>query len=273
LETFLGKCGIEESCTVSAFCQQRIKLNPLFFRVWNSLLCNCFYATSEVKRWKGYRVIAVDGSNIPLVNTPVLREYFGGQSNQECFFVQAKTVYSYDVLNRLLLTAELAPYRTAELTVAYSMVSQLEEDMLTIYDRNFCNYKMIALHLWQEKEIKFVISAKESIAVYRNFIESGKPDEVVRLHPTASAIHGLHQEGYKINKDTLLTVRLVRVELPGKVEVLVTNLWAEDGHEVQLFKDLYFMRWSLETNIDHQKNILQLESFSGLSPLSIQQDF
>lgn len=273
LDTFFSECGVDSSCTVSAFCQQRMKLDPIFFRVWNKLLCMCFYSIGEVKRWKGYRVVAVDGSNLPLVNTPVLREHFGGQSNQSGFFVQAKAVYSYDVLNGLLLTAELVPYRTAELQVTYPMVDRFEEDMLLIYDRNFCNYKMIALHLWQEKEQKFVIRAKEDMSVYRNFIESGKTSAIVQLPPTPSAIKGLHQQGYILNKETMLTVRLVRVELPNSVEVLVTNLWEEDGHDYQLFKELYFMRWSIETNIGHQKNILQLESFSGLSIISVQQDF
>jgi hypothetical protein len=275
LEQFFDESSISDSCTVSAFCQQRMKLNPLFFRVWNELLCKSFYATEgvEVKRWKGYRVIAVDGSNISLVNTPLLREYFGGQSNQECFFVQAKAMYRYDVLNKMLLRAELVPYRTGELTVAYSLVDNLEEDMLTIYDRNFGNFKMIALHMWQEKERKFVIRAKESREIFRTFIKSGECSAMFDLSPTPSAIEGLRQHGYIINKNTRLTVRLVRVDLPESVEVLITNLWEEEGYANELFKDLYFMRWSVETIISHQKNILQLESFSGLSPLSVAQDF
>jgi hypothetical protein len=40
-----------------------------------------------------------------------------------------------------------------------------------------------------------------------------------------------------------LTVRLVRVDLPESVEVLITNLWEEEGYANELFKDLYFMRW------------------------------
>ena len=33
------------------------------------------------------------------------------------------------------------------------------------------------------------------------------------------------------------------------------------------------MRWGIETNISPQKNIMQLESFSGLTVKAVEQDF
>ena len=145
--------------------------------------------------------------------------------------------------------------------------------MVMIYDRNFSNYKMVALHLWQRKERKFVIRAKETQNMIKVFIQSGKPSSVVDMSPTPSAIVGLKKSGFEITRDTLVRVRLVRVELPNSIEVLITNLWEGQGHPVEEFKDLYFMRWGIETNISIQKNILQLESFSGLSVFSVLQDF
>jgi hypothetical protein len=274
IERFFSEMGHARLCTVSAFCQQRKKLDPMLYRIWNRLLCDSFYAFQgeSVKRWEGYRLIAVDGSNLSLVNTPALLSHFGGQSNQQSFFVQAKAMYMYDVLNGLTVNAILAPYRTGELTLAYGLADGIEQDMLTIWDRNFCNYRMMALLMWQEQERKFVIRAKESQKPYRSFIASGKGSEVVTLRPSPSAIAGLRNNGFTVSKDTMLKVRLVRVELPQTVEVIVTNLW-EDEHPEQEFKALYFKRWGVETNISHQKNILQLESFSGLSPLAVEQDF
>ena len=145
--------------------------------------------------------------------------------------------------------------------------------MLMLYDRNFSNYKMVALHLWQENERKFVIRAKETQNLIKAFIKSGKDSSVVDMQPTPSAIAGLKKCGFIITKKTVLKVRLVRVQLPESVEVLITNLWEEDGYPVAEFKDLYFMRWGVETNISVQKNILQLESFSGLTVAAVLQDF
>lgn len=275
IDNFFEEINLSTSCTVSAFSQQRMKLDSFFYEVWNKFLSKLFYHyyESNVKRWKGYRLVAADGSNISLINKPALEEYFGGQSNQLGTFVQAKAYYCYDVLNELILHAKIAPYRFGELNMAYSAIDCLEEDMLMIYDRNFCNFKMVALHLWQEKEIKFVIRAKETQNIIRTFIKSGAQSDVVYLRTTPAAIKGLYRSGYIVNRDTLLKVRLVRVELDNSVEVLMTNLWEEEGHSNSEFKELYFKRWGVETNISVQKNILQLESFSGLTQYSVLQDF
>jgi hypothetical protein len=275
LDRFFEEIGSEMECSVSAFSQQRVKLKPDFFRCWNKLLQKCFYLYygEAVKRWKGYRIVAADGSTVSLINTPALSNYFGGQSNQFINFVQAKTFYHYDVLNEIILLAEIKPYRCGEMNMAYKAVWEMPEDTVTIYDRNFSNYKMIALHLWQNKERKFLIRAKETQIRIKTFIQSGAHSCVVNIKPTPSAIVGLKKSGFEIKKDTLIKVRLVRVELPNSVEVLITNLWEEDGHLTEEFKDLYFMRWGVETNISIQKNILQLESFSGLTACSVLQDF
>ena len=275
LEKFFEELGCSMSCSVSAFTQQRIKLEPVFFYFWNMVLWGSYYLYygKEVKRWKGYRVIAADGSSISLVNNPALSKHFGGQSNQQTNFVLAKTFYHYDVLNELVLLPQIKPYRYGELNMAYDSIDNIEEDMVTIYDRNFSNYKMVALHLWQEKERKFVIGAKETQNMITAFIKSGEISCITYMKPTQSAIAGLKKSGFMITKDTMLQVRLVRVELDKSTEVLITNLWEEEGHRAEEFKDLYFMRWGIETNISVQKNILQLESFSGLTVHAVLQDF
>lgn len=275
LENFFEEMGGDLPCSVSAFCQQRFKLKPAFFNCWNRLLQTSFYLHygKGVKRWKDYRIVAGDGSSISLVNTPSLSNYFGGQSNQNTNFVLAKTFYYYDVLNELILLSQIKPYRCGELTMAYKAIDETQEDMLMIYDRNFSNYKMVALHMWQKKERKFVIRAKETQNIIKAFIKSGAHSSIVDMHPSPAAITGLKKSGFVITKDTLISIRLVRVELPGSIEVLITNLWEEDGHPIEEFKDLYFMRWQVETNISIQKNILQLESFSGLTAHAVLQDF
>ena len=275
LEDFYKEVGSFSCCSVSAFSQQRLKLKASFFYFWNVFLCKSYYENYEksVLRWKDYRIIAVDGSTISLINNPGLSEYFGGQNNQNCDFVLARTLYHYDVLNEIILHPQIGPFQYGELSMAYDAIDNIEEDMITIYDRNFSNYKMIALHLWQEKEKKFVIRAKESQKIIRTFIASGKYSSIVDIPPTPSAIIGLKKCGFIVSKNTFLKVRLVRVDLQNSVEVLITNLWETEEHPTEQFKDLYFMRWGIETNISIQKNILQLESFSGQTVQSVLQDF
>ena len=276
LEKFFEELDDRNPCSVSAFTQQRIKLKASFFYWWNKVLLSSYYhyaGLDDIKRWKGFRVVAADGSNVSLVNTPALNSHFGGASNQSCSFVQAKTFYYYDVLNELVLMPRIMPYRYGEVPMAYDAIEQLEEDMLVIYDRNFCSYKMFALHLWAEQEIKFVIRGKDDQNMIKEFIAGGKQTAIVYLSPVSTAIKALKESGFIITKHTLLKVRLVRVELEKTIEVLVTNLWEEEGHPDSEFKALYFLRWGVETNISIQKNILQMEAFSGLTVETVEQDF
>lgn len=275
LEDFFDELGLKECCTVSAFTQQRSKLKSDFFYWWNIVLWESFdlYAGSNAKRWKGLRLVAADGSNVSLINNKALSSYFGGQRNQHDCFVQGKTFYYYDILNELVLYSRIAPYRYGETQMAYDGMRNLSDDMLLIYDRNFCSFKMFALHSWAEKEIKFIIRGNEHQRVIQEFIKSGKISSLVELSPSSSAIMGMKKSGFVITNKTRLKVRLVRVELEKSVEVLVTNLWQEEGHHSEEFKELYFKRWAVETNISKQKNILQLESFSGQTVESVKQDF
>lgn len=275
LEQFFEEIADPCPCSVSAFVQQRLKLKPLFFDLWNMVLCRTYYlyAGMKAKRWKGYRVVAADGSSVSLVNNEALGGYFGGQSNQCTAFVLAKTFYYYDVLNELILYSRIEPYRYGELNMAYDAVGETGQDMLMVYDRNFGSYKLMALLLWQSRERKFVIRAREEIKIIQDFIACGQRSRVVYWQATPSAREGMKKSGYTIGKDDSIKVRLVRVELPGSLEVLVTNLWEEEGHGWEQFKDLYFLRWGVETNICLQKNILQLESFSGLTVTCVLQDF
>lgn len=275
LDQFFEDQGIEQSCSVSALSQQRDKLDARFFYCWNQFLCHCFYSfyRDKVKRWKGYRVIAADGSTVRLVNKPALRNYFGEQPNQFRSIVMGNAFYHYDVLNRFVLHAQLNPCRDSEVAMAYQQVDVIESDMLMIYDRNFHSYKMMALHLWQEREIKFVIRGHERCNVVKTFIASGQPSAIAKICPSKQAIRQMYSSGYKISRNTLLEVRLVRVQLKDSVEVLVTNLWEEQGYSDDEFKQLYFLRWGIETHIGLQKNILQLEVLSGLKPQSVLQDF
>lgn len=276
LEKFFEELGdITGGCSVSAFSQQRIKLKPSLFYWWNTVLWDSFHRNygKSVKRWKGYKLIAADGSSVGLVNTPALAAYFGGQSNQHTEFIAARTFYQYDVLNELVFSCGITPYRFSELKMAYQGIDKLEPDMVTIYDRYFSNYVLVALHLWQETEKKFVIRARDQLNITKDFIASKKTSSIAYMKPSLSAIKVMKEMGFIVLSTTLLKVRLVRVELPGSIEVLITNLWEEEGHQSEEFKELYFKRWGVETNIGIQKNILQLQSFSGLTVQSVIQDF
>ena len=68
------------------------------------------------------------------------------------------------------------------------------------------------------------------------------------------------------------TFRVVRFDVNGRPEILVTNLY-DESFTIDTFKQLYHLRWGIEAKYDDIKNKLELENFSGTTPLAIKQDF
>lgn len=264
-------------CSKSAFTQQRAKLKYDFFVWWNATLVNSFYHQykGHLKRWQGFRLVAIDGSTSYLINKPEVKAYFGIQINQATSVVMGRIVSAYDVLNELTICSGLLPINHSEQQVAAQWITYCEPDMLMLYDRGFPAFTSIYLHLEQERPINFVMRCRENFnkEVVAFMQEKGK-SKMVEFKPTDQAIKDLKKHGYNITPQTTVKVRLVKVPLSnGTTEVLITSLYEEHQYPTSVFKDLYFKRWGIETNYGAQKNSLQLECLSGQKVNSILQDF
>ena len=267
----------ELRCTKSAFSQQRQKLHHCFFKIWNELLTSCFYHyyQDHVKRWQGFRLWGIDGSTLYLTNKDKIKKYFGVQKNQSVEIPMARTMYAHDVLNDIMVLSEIYPIKYSEHAVLPTWIEKLQEDVIGIYDRGFASFKIMYLHINQEKEKKFVIRVPVTFnKVVKEFVASGKRSKIVQFNATYAAIKELYKLGYKVTRETSIKIRLVRVQLNnGDIEVLATNLYDINKYRTSSFKDLYFKRWGVEVSIGFQKNYQQIEIFSGFSVEAIHQDF
>jgi IS4 transposase len=59
----------------------------------------------------------------------------------------------------------------------------------------------------------------------------------------------------------------------GEIEVLVTSLLDSDKYTAQMLKELYHLRWGIETLFGVLKERLRLDNFTGKTVISIKQDF
>ena len=77
---------------------------------------------------------------------------------------------------------------------------------------------------------------------------------------------------YKL-KGEIKKVRVLRIKLSEDVtEVLVTNIYDEKITTIE-FKELYFLRWGVESKYKELKSSIKIEEFSGTKPIAIEQDF
>ncbi|WP_298956509.1 hypothetical protein [uncultured Nonlabens sp.] len=112
IENFISlfKTGTAVKFTKSAFVQARKKVKPEVFERLSDLLLNEFYSDNDpaIKLWKGFRLLAVDGSRITLPITKELKAIYGESKNQtNTVLVQARCSVIYDVLNMYVLDGNL----------------------------------------------------------------------------------------------------------------------------------------------------------------------
>lgn len=253
----------------SAFTQSRKKIKPEVFHELSNSLVEEFYTDNDesVKLWNGFRLLAVDGSTLSLPNTDELRNKYGTYSNQRGIGrAQARISVLYDVLNGFVIDGELFPLTKGEQKIAYEHVKLTKAKDLVIYDRNYPSFNLIYKH----KKVcsDFLMRVKINFStITKQFHNSGKKSDIQIL-----------TSGKKGNVDDKekkeVKVRLVKVKLDtGEDEILITSLLDEQQYPYEVFKDLYFKRWRVETYYNELKNNLRAGIFSGYSDHVIQQDF
>jgi len=265
------------SCTKGAFSLQRTKLQPLFFQVWNDFLLKSFYSFygNDVKRWQGFRLLAVDGSNTSVMNVPEVLDYFGSADNQFGGVPMARVMQIHDVLNDLTVWGDIFPRKYSENAIIAHHISYLPTDSLTLFDRCYPSYSLIYLLENQETPRHFLMRCKTTFSnEVKDFVASKKKNLVTTIYPSLESIQALRVHGYIVTKETGIKIRMIKVVLPdGEIEVLLTNLYDNKIFTLKKMRKLYFMRWKIETAYNKQKNQMQMEIFSGHRVICIEQDY
>lgn len=250
----------EEIYSQQAFSKGRMRIRWEAFQSLFQLSVKEFYENADFKKYRGYRVSAIDGSKFSLPTHPDTVTEFG---IQESTGNQAQALCSSlcDVLNGVVIDASLNRYDADERELAKQHIERLAEirteKELVLLDRGYPSSDLIK-HI-EEAGFKYVIRSNAHHAAL--LIKKAKTDDDVVTHTFSDS---------KIT----LTIRLVQVRIPesDETEYLLTNLFDSDFTKDD-FLHIYHMRWGIETKYDDLKNKLRIEDFSGTTPLAIRQDF
>jgi hypothetical protein len=278
LNEFIGKLGVHfGTATGSAFTQARAKLlHTAFIELNEKAIVRVCYADGFYRSYRGFRLLAVDGSKVILPNEDEIIKHFGSikianqlETTQGQYPVAIASVL-YDVLNNIAIDSILAPAKAYEVDLAIEHLSSYTacRDLLT-FDRNYPSYVFLAF--LTQMGIDFVgrcsrSSFKQARIMFEEPIESW----TVTLSPDRSK----RKEVQSLELPSEINVRFVRVILDtGEVEVLVTSLLDESLYPNEDFKELYNLRWGVETFYGTIKGRLNLENFTGKSVEAVRQDF
>lgn len=278
LRRFGLKGTIYDTYTKQSFSEARQKLSPEAFIILGDGFVEKFYEDDDFKKYKGYRLLAADGSTIEVPNNIETQKYYGCSINQSKDVKIARAISSklYDVENKIVISATLGRYDTGERELAVANINKMlsfKQDHiknLILFDRGYPSIALI--EYLNSKGIRFLM--RTSGAFYKEQVQNTKTrDEYVEIEITKARAKELKYQRTPIQIGTKIKLRVLRVELEsGEIEVLITNL-SQDELVYEEAKQLYFKRWGIETKFDELKNKFEIENFSGEKPIIVEQDF
>lgn len=276
LNEFFSKFSLPPISKV-AFCKARLKLShTAFIELNNKAVVEVYYRENDFLKYKGLRVLAIDGSVISLPESDDLAESFGEISHTDgVSTIIGKRPYArgsvmYDVINRIAIDSTLEKAKAYEVDIAIQHLEKATSLDLIIFDRGYASFRMVAE--LASRKIKFLIRcSKASFKIAQEMYEGlGKDSQIADIEPPKDKRKEIKLKGLP----TEVRVRFVRVQLDtGENEILVTNLLSETDFPTQDFKELYWKRWGVETFYGVVKTRLCLENFTGFSAESVRQDF
>lgn len=144
-----------------AFAQARKKAPWAFWTALTLLLAEDFQARHQAHtRWKGLRLLTLDGTTLKLERWNPLVQYFGSASNGRGRCTpQARLVMLQLPLVRLPWKYDLTPLKDSEVTVAKRLLQGLARNDLLLMDRGFFSYGLF----WQiQQQGAFFATRSES---------------------------------------------------------------------------------------------------------------
>lgn len=245
--------------TKQAFSKARQNISPEAFNELCRLFVEKFYSLKKnLNTWNGFNILAIDGTSLQVPDTEECGKYFGLSSNQNKTRTAVATASAlYDVLNDIIVDARITKYKTSERYIAKQHIEVLvnripSKNSIVIFDRGYPSYDMFD-HL-NDKGLLFLMRVSTSFKLVQS-IDSD--DSILE---------------YKL-KGEIKKVRVLRIKLSEDVtEVLVTNIYDEKITTIE-FKELYFLRWGVESKYKELKSSIKIEEFSGTKPIAIEQDF
>jgi hypothetical protein len=231
--------GLVPPRTTLCEARQRLGVAPLYWLVQRvvRLLAT---ATTPGAFYQGLRLMAVDGFVVELFDNDTLARVFGRPQGGRTpgAFPQARVLALCEVGTHVLWKCLLKPIRCAEIVMVQTLLRQVDDTMLLLWDRGFLSYANVRTVVDRQTHLlarikKNLVFAKLKVLADGSFL--------AQLYPSPQA--------RKKDRHGIL-VRVIEYTLddPGRakgkeVHRLLTTLLDADTHPAVTLIELYHERW------------------------------
>lgn len=225
--------------------------------------------TTPKDRWKGHRMVGVDGTCVSMPDEAELAEYFGRANtcHGESRFPLARTTLVFDLKTLVTIGHETGPYETGETDLLRQMLPTLKSGDVMVADRHYAGANLYWEYL--DAGVHFITRIHQALAIDRlEVVKSfGSDDKLVKL-----PVHSHHrQENPRLPES--IVIRLIRVstKIQGKQETfwIATSLLNPVKYPAREIQGWLKKRWKVETLIEELKiwvsaDILRSKTAEGI---------
>jgi len=280
----------------SAFCQKRSKIQ---FEAFRFLFSDFTKSCSVSKLFKGYQLLAVDGSEIYISRNENDHDTYMYNGENKKGWNRLHLNSLYDLMNHFYKDAVInLGKKTAERDSLMQMLDSAsdEDHFIILADRGYESYEVLYYLLTNKIPFVFRIKGPNSgngavlgktilsdqnefdisftlkVASASSFKSKSAKDEIKEKGYRIINSRSLSCLGRKQSKYTFDPVRIIKLQLKnGKEEYLATNL-SKDDFVTQDIIDLYGIRWGIETSFRELKYDLSIIQFHSKKVEHIKQE-
>ena len=284
VQNFLRSLGRKTTMlSKQAISKAREKINHHGFVMINDTIVRSFYEESHVT-YKGYRLLAADGSMLVLPEGECLREAFGQMNHRADWSNTGWAMSIYDPLNNLIVQSELHAYGNSEQGYVLSGLRRMQEEGLQrsgdliITDRGFPSLQLM-LKL-KEMGYDFVMryNGEYFLKEFRGFPVSPENEAIISI--TLGSKESVRWRKLQVQQEwneglpEEVLVRVVKIKLNnGITEYLVSSVLEKEKLSREELGKIYQQRWMVEEWYKTAKTTMEIENFSGKTPENILQDY
>jgi len=279
------------SLTASAFVQQRSKLKFDFFK---KLFHKFNNACKDQKTFHGYHLYAVDGTNLNIPRDPKAVTFITSSSNPDGYN-QYHINVTFDLCNKTYADCVLQPRPAADERDAAITMLRHDDKTLYIFDRGYESYNLFVNYL-KTQNVDFLCRVKQNVGAMAEIkkLPMMALDKDISITVTTTQTNEDKRNGYRFiqtgskkgKKNSPKTIiskwdfespytlnfRVVRFMLvTGEYETVITSLDRKEFPS-DVIKELYHMRWGVETSFRELKYAISLVNLHAKKDELIKQE-
>ena len=250
-----GQAGAVQA-SQSAISQARTRLGPeVMKQLADRVLLPMARPEAPGAWYRGWRLMAVDGSCMDVADEAANAEFFGypAASRGQSAFPQARVLGLVECGTHAVVAASIAPYGFSEVAMARQLLpAKLTGDMLVMADRNFYSFKLWQAACASGAKLLWRVKSNLGLPVEQRFADGSYSSTVFDSEDRARR-HGQR-------------VRVIDYTLKGSAAPvqsryrLVTNILDPEAAPALELAALYHERWEIESVFDEFKTHMRSTS-------------